>query len=172
MKEDDKFDELVKEKGEKREFKYRFFFWLLFAKKAGIAAFSVTQIIASIAVVVGLVGGGTYFIVKSAKKNSHSPIEQGETIIMQSDSSAVDQIIFSDSLLVDTMAPKKIEKQEVDHSSKVKNSPTQSTLPKSSESKAPSQRRTSPKDSVAKKIVKPTQWKYLEIDPDTIATND
>ena len=61
----DQFDELIKEKAEKKVFKYKPLFWILFAKSAGISAFSAVQIISTVVIIGGLAG---YFILKKSNE--------------------------------------------------------------------------------------------------------
>ena len=75
----DQFDKLVKEKAEKREFKYKPIFWLLFAKQAGFMAFSAIQIISGVLIVGGIISGSVFLTQILLKKNSAPKIVEQPT---------------------------------------------------------------------------------------------
>ena len=96
----DQFDQLIKEKAEKKEFKYKPLFWLLFAKSAGISAFSAIQIIAGVVVVSGVIGGATYFGIKN---HANKEIKSNPRAIIDSTHQINSIEMVSDTIQVDTV---------------------------------------------------------------------
>ena len=163
----EQFDKLIKEKAEKREFKYKPLFWLLFAKHAGFMAFSAIHIVVGVAFVGGLAGGGVYVAHKLTHKNFQQPIQQVNTqITIKDTSSNISSKIIGDqdtiAFPIETSTP---EKAKAQRQKIVKQTVNQNN-------------KTNPKkvDSVSNPIVKPHNpyegMRILTIDPDTILSNE
>jgi hypothetical protein len=163
----DHFDELIKEKAEKKVFKYKPFFWLLFAKSAGITAYSAVQIIAGIVVITSIVGGATYLGVKGlseSKVNIPTP-KNTETIVFKQDTIIPNEPKVIDTIeFVEKTAPEiskinhqkpKVEKPQISELEKTKTNPVQDTVLKKKTNKNPYE-----------------GWRIMTINPDTILTND
>lgn len=166
MKEDNSFDELVKNKAEKKKFRYCPLFWLLFAKKAGVAAFSVAQIVAASVVTVSLLAGGTYAIVRNIQKQKTIPTVPVTIVEIEEDS--ISQPIDTVEIPVeDTIADLKIVTEPVPNPPQVKHQtpPVTTTQPAQNLNSAPD----TPK--VVRKGVPKYNIRILEIDPDTITSN-
>ncbi len=161
----DQFDELIKEKAEKKVFKYKPLFWILFAKSAGISAFSAVQIISTVLIVGGLAGGGTYLGIHSYNKSKNKKAsKQIENIQLQQD-----PVIATDTLQIDTIISQpEIEKPVAKH---------HNTAPKSATTviSEPTKPVVSPKrDTVPKKQTPRNPYegmRIMTINPDTIKSN-
>ena len=166
----EEFDQLIKEKAEKKEFKFKFLYWFLFAKKAGFAVFSTMQWIAIVAISSSIVGGasyGTYKLVQHvrAKSNVTAPAQVNpselEPLGLLLDTAQVES--GSDSVIIEGSPVLREEKASC---------PPINKKPKKKEKKD----QTEVKDSVIAPEI-PVQKTYeririLTIDPDTILTND
>lgn len=179
MKEDNKFDELIKEKTEKKRFKYRPFFWFLFAKKAGIAALSIAQMTCVILVGVTLLSGGTFALVKSIAKNNNKPHSSHQKII---DTTATPILTLDtllsptqDSTLADTISlPKETSsphKQQTSINDNLTNTKPQPHIEDTTTSRRLPKKETTDSIKVIKKGVRKYNIRILEIDPDTIPSN-
>lgn len=158
MKEDNSFDELVKNKAEKKKFRYCPLFWLLFAKKAGIAAFSVAQIVAASVVTVSILAGGTYAVVKSIQKQKMVPTAPITIVEIEEDS------VFQP---VDTVDEVNVVTKPTPIPSKVPPQTSPATTPKLAQK--PNSTPDTPK--VVRKGIPRYNIRILEIDPDTITSN-
>lgn len=158
MKEDNSFDELVKNKAEKKKFRYCPLFWLLFAKKAGIAAFSVAQIVAASVVTVSILAGGTYAVVKSIQKQKMVPTAPITVVEIEEDS------VFQP---VDTVDEVNVVTKPTPIPSKVTPKTSPATTPKLAQK--PNSTPDTPK--VVRKGIPRYNIRILEIDPDTITSN-
>lgn len=164
----DQFDKLIKEKAEKREFKYKPWFWILFAKQAGFMAFSAIQIATGVILISGLVGGGAYVTYKLSHKNKiEDPVEQVNTQINLVDTSSYISTEMMDQ--IDTIA------LPIETSISMDQNPQNKTPIKQSlnqENKQISHKN----DTVLKPKVKPHNLyegrRPLTINPDTILSND
>lgn len=164
----DQFDKLVKEKAEKREFKYKPLFWLLFAKQAGFVAFSAVQIASGVLIVGGIISGSVFLTYKLVTKNS-SPksIEQPYNQVKSADTTL--QITPDLMNQKDTIIPdNSVVISPQDHPQQTTSiQQTQVTTSNSSPIK---------KDTVTIQKVKTSNpyagRRILTIDPDTILTND
>lgn len=162
----DHFDQLIKEKAEKKVFKFKPLFWLLFAKSAGFSAFSTIQIISGVVVITGVVGGSTYFGIKNYQKN-HTETNPKNIIdtSYQHSSKPDPNTMIIDSFQVEN---KSNNKETIPLKNAQKDSEPiqikQSTLPKKEV-----------KDSIPLKKISNDPYfgrRILTIDPDTILTND
>lgn len=163
----DQFDQLIKEKAEKKEFKYKPLFWLMFAKSAGITAYSAIQVITGIVVITGVIGGTTYFGVKNYQKN-HT--DQTPKNILDSTEQIIPVEPIMDTIQVDTF--KTENTSSITETNKPKGTSKNSTPLKTEQSTIPSK---VVKDTITpKKIYKDPYVgrRILTIDPDTILTND
>lgn len=159
----DQFDKLVKEKAEKREFKYKPLFWLLFAKQAGFMAFSAIQIASGILIVSGIISGSVLLTYKLTTKNSTPKIVEQPT----------NQVIRVDSTL-------QITPEMVNQSDTI--IPINSTIVPPKELNRKTKAQTVPNNTPIKKdtitIQQPNPSnpyigrRILTIDTDTILTND
>lgn len=166
MKEDNSFDELVKNKAEKKKFRYCPLFWLLFAKKAGIAAFSVAQIVAASVVTVSILAGGTYAVVKSIQKQKMVPTAPITVVEIEEDSvfQPVDTVKIP---MVDTVDEVNVVTKPTPIPSKV--NPEISPAPTPKLAQKPNSTPDTPK--VVRKGIPRYNIRILEIDPDTITSN-
>ena len=166
----EEFDQLVKEKVEKKEFKFKFLYWLLFAKKAGFAVFSTMQWVAVVAISGSIIGGasyGTYKLVQHvrAKSNVTAPAQVNpselEPLGLLSDTTQIES--ESDSIIIE--GGPVLQEEKASCPPIIKN-------PKKKEKKD----QTEVKDSViAPKTPVKTRYeeiRFLAIDPDTILNND
>lgn len=166
----EEFDQLIKEKAEKKEFKFKFLYWFLFAKKAGFAVFSTMQWIAIVAISGSIVGGasyGTYKLVQHVrtKSNVTAPAQVNpselEPLGLLLDTAQVES--GSDSVIVEGSPVLREEKASC---------PPINKKPKNKEKEI----QTKVQDSViAPKTPVKTRYeeiRFLAIDPDTILTND
>ena len=163
----DQFDQLIKEKAEKKEFKYKRLFWLMFAKSAGITAYSAIQIITGVVVITGVVGGATYFGVKNFQKNhpDKTPKNVIDTTSNITNPGPTNNTLQIDSLKVETNSIT-IEPEKPKVSTK-KPDPVQ-------------KEQTLPVVKVIKDTIPPKKVyrdpyvgrRILTIDPDTILTNE
>lgn len=159
----DQFDKLVKEKAEKREFKYKPLFWLLFAKQAGFMAFSAIQIASGILIVSGIISGSVLLTYKLTTKNSTPKIVEQPT----------NQVIRVDSTL-------QITPEMVNQSDTI--IPINPTIDPPKELNRKTKAQTVPNNTPIKKdtitIQQPNPSnpyigrRILTIDTDTILTND
>lgn len=163
----DQFDQLIKEKAEKKEFKYKRLFWLMFAKSAGITAYSAIQIITGVVVITGVVGGATYFGVKNFQKN-HS--DQTPNNIIDSTTQIIPVKPIMDTIQVDTF---KVENTpSITETNKPKGTLKNSNPVETKQSTIPSK---VVKDTIPTKNVYKDPYvgrRILTINPDTILTND
>jgi hypothetical protein len=161
----DQFDELIKEKAEKKVFKYKPLFWILFAKSAGISAFSAVQIISTVLIVGGLAGGGTYLGIHSYHKSKNKKAtRQVEQIQPQQD-----PIIASDTLRIESVSSQPEIEKPVDkhHATTPKSSPQVVSEPTNPVI-------TTKRDTVSKKQTNRNPYdgmRILTINPDTIKSN-
>lgn len=166
MKDDNSFDELVKNKAEKKKFRYSPLFWLLFAKKAGVAAFSVAQIVTASVVAVSLLAGGTFAVVKAVQKQKMIPAAPVTVADIEVDSVSqpIDTVEFP---VVDTVDDVNIVAEPEIVSAKAK----PQTLPATPQK--PDQEPNSSPDTpkVTQKGIPKYNIKILEINPDTIPSN-
>jgi len=163
----DQFDQLIKEKAEKKEFKYKPLFWLMFVKSAGITAYSAIQIITGVVVITGVVGGATYFGVKNFQKNhpDKTPKNVIDTTSNITNPGPTNNTLQIDSLKVETNSIT-IEPEKPKVSTK-KPDPVQ-------------KEQTLPVVKVIKDTIPPKKVyrdpyvgrRILTIDPDTILTNE
>lgn len=159
----DQFDKLIKEKAEKREFKYKPIFWLLFAKQAGFMAFSAIQIVSGILIVSGIITGSVLLTQVLVKKNNSSQLSRQreiQTIPADTSLQTTPTIEYKTDTLIPeqtTPVPTKISQQK----------PKEEALHTQTQIK---------KDSVIIQKGKPINpyagRRILTIDPDTILTND
>lgn len=162
----DQFDQLIKEKAEKKVFKYRPLFWFLFAKSAGISAFSAIQIVSGIVIITGVVGGTTYFGIKSLKKEQKP---KPETTLIDTVSSQPKPTIIPDTIQLtpeELIPSQPINKVTPVTPSKTK---TQNIIEKPTPDPQPNI------DSINKLKRERDPFygrRILTIDPDTILTND
>lgn len=162
----DHFDQLIKEKAEKKVFKYKPLFWLLFAKSAGFSAFSMLQIISGVIVITGVVGGSTYFGIKNYQKKhpERNPKNRIDTSYQHPSKSDPNTLI--------------IDSFQVDNDSNNKNAIPINNTPKDSESiqiKQSTLPNKEVKDTIPTKKISNDPYlgrRILTIDPDTILTND
>lgn len=163
----DQFDQLIKEKAEKKEFKYKPLFWLMFAKSAGITAYSAIQVITGIVVITGVIGGTTYFGVKNYQKNHPDKTPKN---VMDTTSNLKPSEPMNSTIQIDTF---KVENNTNTVETEKPKNKTKKPDPVQSE-------QTNPPVKVIKDTI-PTKKVYrdpyvgrriLTIDPDTILTND
>lgn len=162
----DHFDQLIKEKAEKKVFKYKPLFWLLFAKSAGFSAFSMLQIISGVIVITGVVGGSSYFGIKNYQKKhpERNPKNRIDTSY-QHPSKPDPNTLIIDSFPVENNS-KNIEEVSV------KNVPQKSEPIQIKQSTLPYKE---VKDTIPSKKISNDPYlgrRILTIDPDTILTND
>ncbi len=159
----DQFDKLIKEKAEKREFKYKPIFWLLFAKQAGFMAFSAIQIISGVLIVGGIISGSVFLTQILLKKNSAPKIvEQPTYPIITTDTTiqTIPDVVYQK----DTIIP--------ENSSTV---PSKKLNQNTNAQTSPYKTMTKPDTATIQKVnpVNPYAGRrILTIDPDTILTND
>ena len=159
----DQFDKLIKEKAEKREFKYKPIFWLLFAKQAGFMAFSAIQIISGVLIVGGIISGSIFLTQILVKKNSAPKIvEQPTYPIITTDTTiqTIPDVVYQK----DTIIP--------ENSSTV---PSKKLNQNTNAQTSPYKTMTKPDTATIQKVnpVNPYAGRrILTIDPDTILTND
>lgn len=159
----DQFDKLIKEKAEKREFKYKPIFWLLFAKQAGFMAFSAIQIISGVLIVGGIISGSVFLTQILLKKNSAPKIvEQPTYPIITTDTTiqTIPDVVYQK----DTIIP--------ENSSTV---PSKKLNQNTNAQTSPHKTMTKPDTATIQKVnpVNPYAGRrILTIDPDTILTND
>lgn len=159
----DQFDKLVKEKAEKREFKYKPLFWLLFAKQAGFMAFSAIQIASGILIVTGIISGSVFLTYKLTTKNSTPKIvEQPTNQIINADSTL--QIIPEMANQSDTIIPINpsiVPPKELNKKTKAQTIPNNTPIKK---------------DTITTQQANPSNpyigRRILTIDTDTILSND
>ncbi len=160
----DQFDKLVKEKAEKREFKYKPLFWLLFAKQAGFMAYSAIQIVSGVLIVGSVISGSVFLTYKLVTKNNTPQIVEKPYI----------QVNTTDTTL--QLSPETVTQQ--DTLIPVNSVPTP---PKELTQKAKNTQQQPDKTPIKKDTVKiqktiPTDpyvgRRILKIDTDTILTND
>ena len=163
----DQFDQLIKEKAEKKEFKYKPLFWLKFAKSAGITTYSAIQVITGIVVITGVIGGTTYFGVKNYQKNH--PIKNPKNIIdtttFETQNEPAPNTITIDTFKVDNNT-------NIVEPNKPKTSQKGINSLQTNQSSSPTK---VIKDSVPTKKTNRDPYvgrRILTIDPDTILTND
>jgi len=161
----DQFDELIKEKAEKKVFKYKPLFWILFAKSAGISAFSAVQIISAVVIIGGLAGGGTYLGIHSYNKSKiKKTTRQIEQIQPKQETN-----ISTDTLQLDTIIPQpEHEKPAV----KPQNTKPKTTPIVVSEPTKPVV--TPKRDTIPKKQTPRNPYegmRIMTINPDTIKSN-
>ncbi|PKP21212.1 MAG: hypothetical protein CVU04_02220 [Bacteroidetes bacterium HGW-Bacteroidetes-20] len=159
----DQFDKLIKEKAEKREFKYKPIFWLLFAKQAGFMAFSAIQIVSGILIVGGIITGSVLLTQVLVKKNNSSQLSrQREIQTIPTDTSL--QTTPTIEYKTDTLIPEQTISVPI---KKTHQKAKEETLHTKTQIK---------KDSEIIQKEKPINpyagRRILTIDPDTILTND
>ncbi len=163
----DQFDQLIKEKAEKKEFKYKRLFWLMFAKSAGITAYSAIQIITGVVVISGVIGGATYFGVKNYQK-THPDKTQNSIIDTTKSLKPIESA--SDTLQIDTLKAENILNVVEPKNPKTT---TKKSEPVQVEHGTPPAKVI--KDTIPPKKVHRDPYvgrRILTIDPDTILTND
>lgn len=168
MNEDSRFDELVKEKAEKKKFRYSPLFWFLFAKKAGVALFSVTQIVSISAVAIALLGGGTYAVVKSVRSHKKTTSPPTEVIVDSiSHQEEIPVVASEDTMIMEIVAP------EPEIQPQIEPTPVPAAKPEPVTTPAGNPKQTSKVDTpkAVRKGVPKYNIRILEIDPDTIPTN-
>lgn len=170
MNEDSRFDELVKEKAEKKKFRYSPLFWFLFAKKAGVALFSVTQIVGISVVAVALLGGGTYAVVKSVRSHKTPTSPQTEIVVDTiSHQEEIPVVVPEDTVITEIAAPEP-ETQQQPQPTPV---PVAKPEPEPVATPAGKPKQTTEVDTpkTVRKGVPKYNIRILEINPDTIPTN-
>ncbi|HPE40195.1 MAG TPA: hypothetical protein PLI77_03805 [Bacteroidales bacterium] len=162
----DQFDQLIKEKAEKKVFKYKPLFWFLFAKSAGISAFSAIQIVSGVVIITGVVGGTTYFGIKSLQKEQNP---KPETILIDTVISQPKPTVTPDTI---QLTPEGLIPSQPN------NKVVHVTPSKTQTQKIIEQPKPDPKPNIdsINKLKRERDPFYgrriLTIDPDTILTND
>ena len=149
------FDKIIKEKAEKKEFKYKPIFWLFFAKQAGFAAFSVTQIISAIVIFVGIAGGTIYYTLSSKQPKSSTP---------QMEENMPVPVLENEELTLLPSIPETIPSPQL--SKPIQKATITDTLPSSPKNIIKQDTNTQKAEN------KNYRWTISRINPDTIPTND
>lgn len=160
----DQFDKLVKEKAEKREFKYKPLFWLLFAKQAGFMAYSAIQIVSGVLIVGSVISGSVFLTYKLVTKNSTPKIVE----------KPYHQDITPDTTL--QLSPEIVNQQDTLSPENSVSTPPKELTQKAKTTQHQPDKPLIKKDTVKIKKTIPTDpyvgRRILTIDPDTILTND
>lgn len=160
----DQFDKLVKEKAEKREFKYKPLFWLLFAKQAGFMAYSAIQIISGVLIVGSVISGSVFLTYKLVTKNSTPKMVE----------KPYNQVNTPDTTL--QLSPEIVNQQDTLNPENSLPIPPKDLTQKAKTAQQQPDKTSIQKDTVKIKKTIPTDpyvgRRILTIDTDTILTND
>lgn len=160
----DQFDKLVKEKAEKREFKYKPLFWLLFAKQAGFMAYSAIQIVSGVLIVGSVISGSVFLTYKLVTKNSTPNMVE----------KPYNQVNTPDTTL--QLSPEIVNQQDTLNPENSLPIPPKELTQKAKTAQQQPDKPLIKKDTVKiKKAIPPDPYvgrRILTIDTDTILTND
>lgn len=160
------FDQLIKEKIEQKEYPYSAASWHSFARKAGLkSALTVTQSVIIALVSVAIVAVGSWFGIRHFSASD----EAVPTVVMETTTAEEPALAAADTVSVEVVAEEPVEEEAVTAPSR---KPVAPTVTDETHRAAATDTATEQKPA-RKPILRPKNpRRILEIDPDTIKSNE